>query len=180
MEKEQYNLFRKDYTEIPNVYFDLQKNYSTASTNTPTIDMNPNKILEQCSNIPNNHLSASVTTNDVNHDFYVNNNPNFNNFVYNYATGEESMDFKEPVKNQLKYLGCQIFKNRNKKFDTSNYTSSQFTFDKVASIIAMIIVVWCLLSYFLYIFKGSSNNFFKNFEILKHLIYQKKKKKLGV
>lgn len=167
MEKEQYNLFRKDYTEIPNVYFDLQKNYSSASKDTPTIDMNPNKISEQCSNIPNNPLSASVTTNDVNYNFYVNNNGNFNNFVYKYATGEESMNFDEPVKNQLEYLGCQIFKNKNKKFDTNNFTYSQFTFDKIASIIAIIVVIWCLSSYFIHVFKGRTNNFFDKFKNIK-------------
>jgi hypothetical protein len=164
MEKEQYNLFRKDYTEIPNIYFDLQKKY-TAASDTPTIDMNPNKISQQCSSIPNNPLSGNGNTNDKNYDFYVNKNGGFNNFVYNYATGEESMDFNEPVKNQLKYLGCQIFKNKNKKFDTNNYSSSKFTFDRVASGIAMAVVVWCLFSYFMHVFKGGTNNFFEKFNI---------------
>ena len=164
MEKEQYNLFRKDYTEIPNIYFDLSKNYYK-STDIPSIDLNPNKISEKCSNIEGSGLSASGNTNDDNYLFYINNNPNFNNFVYNYATGEENMNnFEEPIKNQLKYLGCQIFKNKNKKFNTNNFTSSQFSFDKIASIIAIVVAIWCLISYFLYIFFGNSNNFFKKFK----------------
>ena len=83
-----------------------------------------------------------------------------------YATGDESMSsFSEPVKNQLKYLGCQIFKNKNREFDTSNFTLS--TTDLIQSvgpiIIAIIIFVWLIIQYLMFIFKSDSP-FFKNFE----------------
>ena len=164
MEKEQNFLFKKDNTEIPNIYFSSNSTYSNAET---SIDMNPNIISNQCKNSNfTTGLTSTGNTSDPNYSDYINNNENFNNFIYKYATGDESMSsFSEPVKNQLKYLGCQIFKNKNREFDTSNFTLS--TTDLIQSvgpiIIAVIIFVWLIIQYLMFIFKSDSP-FFKNFE----------------
>ena len=102
MEREQNFLFNKDTTEIPNIYFSKNGNYSTSS---PSNDMNPNIIEGQCKN--NNFdtgIQISISTDDTEYAKYINNNSNFNNFIYKYATGDvDTSSYTKPVKNQLDY-----------------------------------------------------------------------------
>ena len=124
MEREQSFLFNKEQTEIPNIYFSKTGNYSSSQQST---DMNPNIIADQCKNITGDGITGDIPSNDPNYDSYINNNTNFNNFVYNYSIGKPnttSYSNKKIVKDQLDYLTCQLLKSKNKEFDTSNYTLS--------------------------------------------------------
>jgi len=113
MEKEQYNLFQTSSTQIPNIYFDLQSNYTVNTSSGTTVDMNPNHITDKCKNFESGgglDPSPTVPTDEQSiHNIYVNRNPDYNNFVYRYATSsndDNMSDYTEPVKNQLKYLTC--------------------------------------------------------------------------
>ena len=58
-------------------------------------------------------------------------NLKFNNFIYKYATGDESMSFSEPVKNQLKYLdkydgNIDTLTNRISNVRTWSYVANNF------------------------------------------------------
>ena len=164
MEREQNFLFNKDTTEIPNIYFSKNGNYSTSS---PSNDMNPNIIEGQCKN--NNFdtgIQTSISTDDTEYAKYINNNSNFNNFIYKYATGDvDTSSYTKPVKNQLDYLSCQLLKNKNKSFDTSNYslTNSNFFQNAGPIVLALIVVGWLMFSYFKFIFKDG--RFHKNFNV---------------
>ena len=85
MEKEQNFLFKKDNTEIPNIYFSSNSTYSNAET---SIDMNPNIISNQCKNSNfTTGLTSIGNTSDPNYNDYVNNNEKFNNFIYKICYG---------------------------------------------------------------------------------------------
>lgn len=166
MKREQSFLFNKEQTEIPNIYFSKNGNYSTSTQST---DMNPNIIEDQCKNITGDGITGDTPSNDPNYDSYINNNANFNNFVYNYAIGKpNTSSFKKIVKDQLDYLTCQLLKSKNKEFDTSNYTLS--TTDLLTNILpiifAIFILIWLISSYFIFIFKKNSL-FYNNFEFCK-------------
>lgn len=168
MEREQSFLFNKEQTEIPNIYFSKNGNYSSSQQST---DMNPNIIADQCKNISGDGISGDTPSNDPNYDSYINNNANFNNFVYNYAIGKpntSSYSDEKIVKDQLNYLTCQLLKSKNKEFDTSNYTLS--TTDLLTNILpiilAIFILIWLISSYFIFIFKKKSL-FYNNFEFSK-------------
>lgn len=174
MEKEQYNLFKTGSTQIPNIYFDLQSNYTSNTTSGTTIDMNPNQITDKCKNFAaggglNPSLNVPTDEKPI-HDIYVGGNSDYNNFIYKYATSSDDdnmNDYTEPVKNQLKYLTCQVLKNKNKKFDTSNFTleggTQEFISNWGAPSAAIVIIVWCLFSFYIHIFKHS-NLFFDKFK----------------
>ena len=174
MEKEQYNLFQTNSTQIPNIYFDLQSNYTTNTSSGTTVDMNPNQITDKCQNFESGgglNPSPTVPTDEQPiYNIYVNGNPDYNNFVYRYATSsndDNMSDYTEPVKNQLKYLTCQVLKNKNKKFDTSNFTLKGGTQEFISNwgfpITAIVVVVWCLFSFYFHILKHS-NLFFDKFK----------------
>ena len=165
MEREQSFLFNKEKTEIPNIYFSKNGNYSSSQQST---DMNPNIIADQCKNITGDGITGDIPSNDPNYDSYINNNTNFNNFVYNYSIGKPnttSYSNKKIVKDQLDYLTCQLLKSKNKEFDTSNYTLSTIDLleNSVPRLLAILILIWLISSYFIFIFKKNSP-FYNNFE----------------
>lgn len=172
MEREQSFLFNKDKTEIPNIYFSKNGNYSSSQESN---DMNPNIIADQCKNITGDGITGDTPSNDPNYDSYINNNANFNNFVYNYAIGKPiSYSDKKIVKDQLDYLTCQLLKSKNKEFDTSNYTLSTTNFLQNAGpiILAVFILIWLLISYFKFIFKENSS-FYENFNNIGNFSFKK-------
>lgn len=165
MEREQSFLFNKDKTEIPNIYFSKNGNYSSSQESN---DMNPNIIADQCKNITGDGITGDTPSNDPNYDSYINKNANFNNFIYNYAIGKpntSSYSNKKFVKDQLDYLTCQLLKSKNKEFDTSNYTlsTSNFLQNVGPIVLAVFILIWLLISYFKFIFKENSS-FYENFK----------------
>jgi len=173
MEKQQYNLFNVDKSEIPNIYFSSDETlYPSADSTDDQYYMNPNIIKSTCTSGyfrdgNRTGISAKGNPDDDKYSSYVNNNPDYNNFIYNYAVGSENMDNikNDSLKNQLKYLACQIFKSRNKKFDTNNFNINNFlTFNGASISIAVIIVVWAIFSYFWYIMKNKSY-FFNIFNV---------------
>jgi hypothetical protein len=181
MEKVQSNLFRDNETEIPNIYFDINIENSYSKNEVKTNELNPNKIKDICKNDKfdnTNGLDATYDNSTVDSEYnnYINNNKNYNNFIYKYITNQGATDTSlnnivdDNQKNQLKYLTCELLKIKNKKFDTNNFilnnTSSFLSEDTISKVLlgfSILIVIYILIS-FIYKISNDKSLFFDKFK----------------
>ena len=175
MEKVQYNLFRDDKTEIPNIYFDIENSY--LSNNLLTNELNPNTIKHICkndmfSNTEGLDAEYNNQDNDSEYNNYINNNK-YNNFIYKYITNQDTSlnNIEDKTqKDQLQYLTCELLKIKNKKFDTNNFilnNNSSFLNDdsiSIGLIIVSVIIVIYILIYFIIKISKENDLFFKKFK----------------